>query len=129
MPSFNVPANGPVITCSIATHSRRLHHAASSRPAAPPASASTTLSVNNWRITRPRPAPGQAYGNFALAPGGPREQKIGDVGAGHQQDEAHDEHDSRHEGLKAGIVGVAEKRGVLDGEATVLSRSVWVAPN
>src|ERR1017187_7572509 len=66
---------------------------ASSRPIAAPPRDSRTLSVNNWRTTRPRSAPERgANGELTLAGAGAREQKIGDVGAGddqHEPDGAH----------------------------------------
>ena len=50
---LSCPANG-----GIATRSRTADaHAASSRPAIPPISASTRLSVSSWRTSRPRVAP------------------------------------------------------------------------
>ncbi len=64
-------------------------HTARSRPAAPPVSESTTLSVRNWRAIRERGAPRrQPHGNLLPPRGRARQRQIRDVCAGDQQHHA-----------------------------------------
>ena len=79
--------------------SRRSAHSESSNPNAPPRPASSKLSVNNWRNSRPRPAPSaHAHRKFPLAAGSPRQLQVRHVGASEQQDKP-DQHHQRHQRL------------------------------
>ena len=58
-------------------------------PTAPPTSASTRLSVRSCRAIDPRRAERRPHRHLALPRGAAREEQIGDVGAGDEQQEAH----------------------------------------
>ena len=67
--------------------------AAKPTPSAPPTRARIRLSVRSCRMMRERARPERlANGKFAGARGGAGEQKIGDVGAGDEQDQRDDGH-------------------------------------
>jgi hypothetical protein len=56
------------------------------------------VSVNNWRMIRPRPrANRQPHRNLPATRKRPRQQNAGNVGAGDDQDERHDCHEQRKE--------------------------------
>ena len=74
--------------------SARMPHQASSRPTAPPVKVSIALSTSERRSSTQRPAPNAARTAKSLdAPGRPRQQDVGDVGA---RDHQH-EHDGAEE--------------------------------
>ena len=72
--------------------SSRLAPAAKATPSAPPATASMRLSVSNWRTSRALSAQCLPHGKLARPGRGARQQQVGDVGAGDQQDQADDAH-------------------------------------
>ena len=76
----------PASTSSI----QRIPQYAKPTPSAPPARPITTLSVRNWRMqAHPPGAEGGAHRHLPLPHRGPREQQVGHVGAGDQQDAEH----------------------------------------
>ena len=88
--------------------SRSRAQPATSTPAAPPAAESSKLSVSNCRIKRQASgAQRQANADFLAARGGPRQQQVGDVGAGDQQHEPHDPH-QQHQGLGVALAHARE---------------------
>src|SRR6185503_17434983 len=59
--------------------------AVTASPAAPPRTARSKLSVNNWRNTRARPAPNAARTANSVSRLRARQLKIRDIGGGNQQ--------------------------------------------
>ena len=79
-------------------------------PATPPATASSRLSVSNCRRITPRLAPSAMRRAISLVrPAARGQQKVGDVGAGDQQDEADSAQEDEQGRTKVAVEGRAQR--------------------